>query len=291
VLSIYIEGSVCKMKPIDEGDSPYRGRLLEACLTRGEDTSMSKDNRYLPPEFMRDSPLIDPAVRRSKCKRPNAFKHGVYATPTLIPGENRKEFEELLAELLDEYKPLGPSLRHAVHCLADSMWRLRRLKKSVQTELYVNTFDPHHPTFNEAWGFAMFLSRLRAEPETCFKQYAKKYLRRDKIDDLEQKFPRTDYQSTAEWAKAITTEILSGLLPAKPQLEAPELGYRADELEQALREWRTDQQLVGSIAHARELLEYELKETERLNAMIVKQTRHCAELKAWEEAEKARSKT
>ena len=137
----------------------------------------------------------------------------------------------------------------------------------------------------------MFLSRLRAEPETCFKQYAKKYLRPDKIDDLQQKFPRTNYQSTAEWAKAITTEILSGLLPAKPQFEAPELGYGADELEQALRDWRTDQQLVGSIAYARELLEYELKETERLNAMIVKQTRHCAELKAWEEAEKARSKT
>jgi hypothetical protein len=62
-------------------------------------------------------------------------------------------------------------------------------------------------------------------------------------------------------------------------------------LEQAGREWRTDQQVAGSITHARELLEYELKETERLNAMIVKQTRHCAELKAWEEAEKARSKT
>jgi len=111
------------MKPIDEGDSPYRGRLWRRVLLRvGEDASMSKDNRYLPPEFMRGSPLIDSAVRRSKGKRPNAFKHGVYATPTLIPGENRKEFEELLAELLDEYKPLGPSLRHAVHCLADSMW-------------------------------------------------------------------------------------------------------------------------------------------------------------------------
>ena len=45
------------------------------------------------------------------------------------------------------------------------------------------------------------------------------------------------------------------------------------------------------VHHPRALLEYELKETERLNAMIVKQTRHCAELKAWEEAEKARSKT
>jgi hypothetical protein len=252
---------------------------------------MFKNNPPLPPELKHDTRLAHSVARSRKRKRPNAFKHGVYATPTLIPGENRKEFEELLAELLDEYKPLGPSLRHAVHCLADSMWRLRRMKKSVQTELYLNTFDPHHPAFNEAWGFAMFLSRLRAEPETCFKQYAKKYLRRDKIDDLEQKFPRTDYQSTAEWAKAITTEILSGLLPAKPQFEAPELGYGADELEQALREWRTDQQVKGSVAYARELLEYELKETERLNAVIVKQTRHCAELKAWEEAEKARSKT
>jgi hypothetical protein len=171
------------------------------------------------------------------------------------------------------------------------MWRRCRLKKSVQTELYENTFDPHHPAFDEEWGFAMFLSRLRAEPETCFRQYAKKYLRRDKIDDLEQKFPRTDYQSTAEWAKAITTEILSGLLPDKLRIEAPQLGYSADELEQAAREWRTDQQVKGSIVYSRELLEYELKETERLNAMIVKQTRHCAELKAWEEVEKARGKT
>src|SRR5262249_1992873 len=118
-------------------------------------------------------------------------------------------------------KPRGPSLRHAVHCLADSMWRLRRLKKSVQTELYENTFDPHYPAFDEVWGFLMFLSRLRAEPETSFNQYAKKYLRPAKIDDLKQKFPRTNYQSTAEWAEAITTEILSGLQPAKPQLRRP----------------------------------------------------------------------
>ena len=129
----------------------------------------------------------------------------------------------------------------------------------------------------------MFIHYLGADPETYFDEHAKKYLRPDKIDDLEQKFPRADYQSTAEWANAIKTEILSGLLPAK--------GYPAGELEQAAREWRTDQQVAGSMTYARELLEYELKETERLNAMIVKQTRHCAELKAWEEAEEARRKT
>ena len=124
------------------------------------------------------------------------------------------------------------------------------------------------------WGSLVFLHYLQTEPETCFDNHAKKYLRRDKINDLEQKFPQTNYQSTAEWAEAITTEILSGLQPAKPQFETPpELGYRADEVEQALREWRTNQQVKGSIVYSRELLEYELKETERLNAMIVKQTR------------------
>jgi hypothetical protein len=251
---------------------------------------MRKQSDSNLPELNRDSRLINSTIRSAKYKRPNALKHGVYATPALIPGENPKEFEELLAELLDEFKPSGPSLRHAVHCLADSMWRLRRLKKSVQTELYVNTFDPHHPAFNEVWGFTMFIEYLRTEPEKCFGKIAKKYLLPDKINDLEQKFPLENYQSTSEWAKAVTTEILSGLLPAKPQFEAPELGYRTDELEQALCEWRTDQQVKGSIVYSRELLDYELKETERLNAMIVKQTKHCAELKAWEEAEKARSK-
>jgi hypothetical protein len=252
---------------------------------------MRKQNHLIPPAPEHEGRLINSTIRSAKYKRPNALKHGVYATPALIPGENRKEFEELLAELLDEYKPSGPSLRHAVHCLADSMWRLRRLKKSVQTELYENTFDPHHPAFNEVWGFAMFIEYLRTEPEKCFGKIARKYLRPDKIADLEQKFPRVDYESAAEWANAVTTEILSGLLPAKPQFEAPELGYRADELEQALCEWRTDQQVKGSIVYSRGLLEYELKETERLNAMIIKQTRHCAESKAWEEAEEARSKT
>jgi hypothetical protein len=169
------------------------------------------------------------------------------------------------------------------------MWRLRRLKKSVQTELHEKTFDPHHPAFNEVWGFCMFIGYLRSEPETCFDEHAKKYLRPAKLNYLRLKFSRTNYPSTAEWAKAITSEILS--TPDKPRIEAPELGYSADELEQAAREWRTDQQVKGSIVYSRELLEYELKETERLNAMIVKQTRHCAELKAWEEVEKARGKT
>jgi hypothetical protein len=37
------------------------------------------------------------------------------------------------------------------------------------------------------------------------------------------------------------------------------------------------------ITYARELLEFEFKETERLDARIARQARHCAELKALEQ--------
>jgi hypothetical protein len=59
---------------------------------------MRKHSDSNPPELNRDSRLINSTIRSAKYKRPNALKRGVYATPALIPGENRKEFDELLAE-------------------------------------------------------------------------------------------------------------------------------------------------------------------------------------------------
>jgi len=245
---------------------------------------MRKQNQSIPLELKTDSRLKQSVVSRRKYKRPNAQKYGIFATPVIIPGEDPSEFQAVLAELIEEWKPAGPSLRHALHCLADSMWRLRRLKKAVQTELCTDTFDPKHPAFQEQWGFIMFHSCLRSEPETCFEKHAKKYLRPAKISYLEQKFPRSNYQSASEWAKAVETEIIS------MSYEPPASEGRVDPLKEAAREWKTDQQIKGSIVYARELLEYYDKETERLEARIAKQTRYCAELKAQEEAEEARNK-
>jgi len=243
---------------------------------------MRKQNCSNTPALKQDSRLINSVIRSRKYKRPNAQKHGVFATPVIIPGEDRGEFDQLLAELTDEWQPSGPSLRHALYGVADTMWRLRRLKKSVQTELCQNTFDPKHPAFQERWGFIMFHSYLRSDPETCFEKHAKKYLRPATISYLEQKFPRSNYQSASEWAKAVETEIIS------MSYEPPASEGQVDPLKEAAREWKTEQQVKGSIVYARELLEYEDKETERLEARLAKQLRHCAELKAMEEL---RSKT
>jgi hypothetical protein len=63
------------------------------------------------------------------------------------------------------------------------------------------------------------------------------------------------------------------------------VGHRAlyrheeiDGLKEAAREWKADCQVAGSIVHARELLEYEFKETDRLGARIAKQIKFLVEL-------------
>jgi len=231
----------------------------------------------------RDPARLDEGARHPKWKRPNALKSGVYSRAPLIPGEDPREFNKLYDDLIKEWKPSGPTLRFALRGLADWMWRLERQKKRTQTHLSLSRFEPQSPTFDEVWGFATFIGYLRSEPETCFEQRASSCLRADRISHLKQKCPRSNYQSTSEWVDAVMREIVSASVPAELELDAPELGYRADELREASRQWQTEQKVAGCMIYASEILEYDFKETERLEARIAKQTRYCAELKAMEE--------
>ena len=124
---------------------------------------MRKQNDSILPTLKPDNRLIDAVIRGRKCKRPNAQKHGLFARPLIIPGEDPHEFDQILAELIAEWKPSGPTLRDALSDLAETKFRKRRLKNYVQTELHLCTFNPHHPAFNEVWGFAMFIQRAGME--------------------------------------------------------------------------------------------------------------------------------
>ena len=105
-----------------------------------------------------------------------------------MPGENSREYQELVIELMDEWNPSGPTLRECVLDLADLIWKRRRLRKFIQTQLIADMFDARTPAFNKAWGFTAFTHYLRTEPETCFEKHARKYLRPDKINYLKQNF-------------------------------------------------------------------------------------------------------
>src|SRR5262249_30977691 len=108
---------------------------------------MRKQNHSNLPEHQHHGRLNNSVVRSRKCKRPNALKHGVFSDAVLIPGEDSGQYKQFLAELMDEYKPTGPTLRDEVIELANLMWKRRRLRNFIQTKHIAGVFDPRSPAF------------------------------------------------------------------------------------------------------------------------------------------------
>ena len=84
---------------------------------------MRKHNHSFPPALKHNSRLNNSVVSRRKSKRPNAQKHGVFAEPIILPGEDPREFEFLHSALIEEWKPSGPSEQSRVFGIADAEWR------------------------------------------------------------------------------------------------------------------------------------------------------------------------
>ena len=70
-----------------------------------------------------------------KDRSKNAQKHGAFSRELILPGESRKDYERLLAELEAEYSPSGPSEIYLVHHLGSLLWRQRRLQVYRQAKL------------------------------------------------------------------------------------------------------------------------------------------------------------
>jgi len=56
----------------------------------------------------------------------NSLRHGLRARSVLLPGEDREEFEQLLAALQDQYQPQTPAEQHLVDQAAIAQWKLVR---------------------------------------------------------------------------------------------------------------------------------------------------------------------
>lgn len=57
----------------------------------------------------------------------NALKHGVLSRHTVLAHEDGAEFADLLAALVAEHQPAGPTETHLVEELAGAIWRKRRV--------------------------------------------------------------------------------------------------------------------------------------------------------------------
>ena len=57
----------------------------------------------------------------------NALKHGILSRYTILPWEDADEYRTLVAALVAEHGPQGPTEEHLVEELASILWRKRRL--------------------------------------------------------------------------------------------------------------------------------------------------------------------
>ena len=60
----------------------------------------------------------------------NALTHGVLSRHLVLPWEDRAEYQALLATLVAEHQPTGPTEAHLVEELAGVIWRKQRLRRA-----------------------------------------------------------------------------------------------------------------------------------------------------------------
>ncbi len=58
----------------------------------------------------------------------NSLKHGLFAKTIVLSGESQKEFDTLREGFMKEYAPVEPSECEMVNTLAETQWRLNRLR-------------------------------------------------------------------------------------------------------------------------------------------------------------------
>jgi hypothetical protein len=209
--------------------------------------------------------LQEEVNRREQQKRPNAEKHGVFSADRTIPGEDPREFEELHSALIDEWKPAGPTEEDAVFSLADLMWRKRRAQYFLQSKLTAITRNPEHHAFDEEAGLRLFIELMRGDPEAAFEEEDPWFLRRGTINHLKQRYPRSNYETTSQWAEAVIREI-ECLLLTSAMYDSP--SEDDSHVMAATIVCRKERKFLISVTDSSEWFEEELKVRERLDANI-----------------------
>jgi len=83
----------------------------------------------------------------------NALRHGVLSRYTVLPWEDADEYQALLAALVTEHAPQGPTEEHLVEEVAGILWRKRRLRlaeAAAHRRGLEDTLEPYRKTVKAA---------------------------------------------------------------------------------------------------------------------------------------------
>jgi hypothetical protein len=112
----------------------------------------------------------------------NALRHGVLSVHTVLPWEDKAEYEALLNALVEEFAPHGPTEEHLVEEIAGVIWRKRRLRlaeaashrRGIQraTSLFSNTLDTALNQVERALPLGPIIDAVSATPSVTAKDLA-----------------------------------------------------------------------------------------------------------------------
>jgi hypothetical protein len=88
---------------------------------------------------------------RTELTRFNALRHGLLSRYTVLPWEDADGYQAIVAALVAEYTPQGPTEEHLVEEIAGIMWRKRRLRlaeAAAHRRGLEGTLAPCHETVN-----------------------------------------------------------------------------------------------------------------------------------------------
>src|SRR5262249_36795817 len=209
-----------------------------------------------------------------------AVKHGAFAKTLILPGEDRREFEELHSDLIEEWAAVGTSEKDAVLSIAKGIWRKRRSQKFLHAKIERSRSDREHPVYDEVQAVRTLLNTLETgsflillepvpdqEPppdsiETIVRlviESAPSYI----VTVLERICPREKFEAVSDWLamlRQITSTILRVL---EDHGEEPDvLLARSAEV------------------HTPDVVEHELAVDERTDAMIDRGVKRLVQIKA-----------
>lgn len=80
-----------------------------------------------PMQTLENEPIAATAAPGYEASRFNALRHGILSRLAVMAHENGAEFADLLAALVEEYRPEGMTERVLIEELAATIWRKRRV--------------------------------------------------------------------------------------------------------------------------------------------------------------------
>src|SRR4051794_23623505 len=102
-----------------------------------------------------NTPALPAEIGRTEITRFNALRHGVLSRYTVLPWESAEEYDAVLAALVAEHAPQGPTEEHLVEELAGILWRKRRLRlaeAAAHRRGLEATLEPYKETAKGALG-------------------------------------------------------------------------------------------------------------------------------------------